>query len=190
MLKRLLVLAAALAAFFAFVPTSSAQGTDAPGGDLPEECVNLGTAEGTPTQLANCLAALENVPDECEFLLPVSTVASKATTKQLVEPTGNLLACLLAIAALGAPADDPGDEPDEPGGDNVQEPPREDLPVEDASGDIGDDGAFPEGGLDSGYGPTDSDAAGPPLAAGGAALLALLGVLATGLVMVRRRSGS
>ncbi len=188
MLKRLLVLVAALAALFVFAPTASAQGTDAPGGDLPEECVNLGTPTGTPTQLAQCLAALENVPDECEFLLPASTVQEKVTTQQVEEPTGNLLACLLAIAALG-PAD--GEEPEEPAEEPTQEAADEGYDIGAAGYDIGGyDGGIPEGGVASGFGPTGSDAAGAPLVARGAALLAVLGVLATGLLMMRRRRRS
>lgn len=54
----------------------------------------------------------------------------------------------------------------------------------------GDEGGVPEGGVDSGFGPTSSDAPGPSPVARGAALLALLGVLATGFLMMRRRAGS
>ena len=188
MLKRLLVLVAALAALLVLAPTASAQGTDAPGGDLPEECLNLGTPLGTPTQLAQCLAALENVPDACEFLLPVSTVQREVTPQQVEQPTGNLLTCLLAIAALGPADEEPEEpEPEEP----AEETADEGYDIGTAGYDIGGyDGAIPEGGVASGFGPTGSDAAGAPLAARGAALLAVLGVLATGLLIMRRRHGS
>ncbi len=77
----------------------------------------------------------------------------------------------------------------------TQRQPTSDLPVDDIGAEEGigaDEGDFPDGGVDSGYGPTGSDDdPGAPLAARGAALLALLGVLATGLVIMRRRrSGS
>jgi uncharacterized membrane protein len=56
--------------------------------------------------------------------------------------------------------------------------------------DVGYDEGVPKGGVPSGFGPTDSAAAGAPLVARGAALLAVLGVLGTGLLIVRRRHGS
>jgi len=59
-----------------------------------------------------------------------------------------------------------------------------------ATAEVEGTGAVPEGGVDSGFGPTGSDAPGPSPVARGAALLALLGVLGTGFLMMRRRAGS
>lgn len=175
MLKRLIIVAAALALVFVFVPTSSAGESG-----LPTNCLNV----DRPGELEECLDVLDApggdlVPSECrEFLtgggLPLPVLGD------FQNPTGELLDCLNAITGLG---DEGGQSYD--AGLGYDEGYGYDLGY-----DIGYDEGVPEGGVDSGFGPTGSDAAGAPLAARGAALLALVGVLATGLLIMRRRHGS
>ena len=169
MLKRLIVLTAALAMVFVFASTSSAQQ------GVPSEC---GEVINNPQELGACLDALdaaggEAVPSQCTTFLTNLPVLGDFTN-----PTGNLLACLTAITDL-LPDEDDGDQGygyDDYGYDYGY--------------DVGYDEAIPEGGVESGFGPKGSDAAGAPLAARGAALLALVGVIATGLLIMRRRHGS
>ena len=202
MLKRLLVLVAALAAFLVFVPTASAQ--------LPEECTGAGGADlaqcleelnepdGTgvpaecqgitsPARLAECLSELgtrQGLPAACDELVDEfgALDLTTLTPQQVEELTENLIACLTALVPPVTPPDD-GDQP----------APAADVGYGyDGYGyDIGGyDGGIPEGGVASGFGPTDPEAAGAPLVARGAALIAVLGVLATGLLMMRRRRRS
>lgn len=180
MLKRLLVLVAALAALFVFAPTASAQQT------VPEDCTGALT---NPTDLADCLRDLQaagglEVPDECTRFLTTPPVLGDFTGGTGGLPVASLLACLTAITDL-VPIPEPPEPEPEP------EPAADVGYGYDGYGyDIGYDDAIPDGGVASGFGPTDADAAGAPLVARGGALLAVLGVLATGLVMMRRRHGS
>ena len=180
MLKRLLVLVAALAALFVFAPTASAQQT------VPEDCRGAITS---PTELADCLRDLQatgglEVPEECTRFLTTPPTLPDFTGGTGGLPVASLLACLNAIADL-VPLPEPEPEPE-------PEPAAEVGYGYDAGYgyDIGYDTGVPEGGVASGFGPTDPDAAGAPLIARGGALLAVLGVLATGLLMMRRRHGS
>lgn len=179
MLKRLMVLVAALAALLVFAPTASAQGT-LPEGTLPEACTG---AIANPTELGACLDDLEatgglDVPSECTTI-----VGNLPGTIQ--DPTGQLLACLDAITALDGEEDNGGE-----GSAATTAGYGYDGYSYDVGYDIGYDDEIPDGGVASGFGPTGSDAAGAPLVARGAALLAVLGVLATGLLIMRRRHGS
>ncbi len=180
MLKRLLVLVAALAALFVFASSASAQQAT----QLPEDCRGALT---NPTDLADCLRDLQaagglEVPDECTRFLTTPPTLLDFTGGPGGNPVASLLLCLNAITGLG---DDDIGQPFEGGGEGY------DLGYGyDYGYDIGYDEGVPEGGVDSGFGPTGSDAAGAPLAARGAALLAVLGVLTTGLVIMRRRHGS
>jgi len=170
MLKRLIVLAAALAMVFVFASTSSAQQ------GVPSEC---GEVINNPTELGACLEALdaaggEAVPSQCTTFLTTLPLVGDFTGGTGGGPVPDLLACLTAITGL--------DEGDEGYG-------YDDYGY-DYGYDVGYDEAIPEGGVESGFGPKGSDAAGAPLAARGAALLALVGVLATGLLIMRRRHRS
>ncbi|HEV2771548.1 MAG TPA: hypothetical protein VGV57_01755 [Thermoleophilaceae bacterium] len=186
--KRLLVLVAVIAAFFVFAPTASAQESR-----LPDECTPDDFSRG------ECKAALQQLPldgtvgdllgeqgllpGSCRGILNLDP-AGTLTTEQLLR----LLQCLGDLANLGQDEGDVG-EPTAAGADT-------DYGYDGGYGydlgyDIGYDGGVPEGGVDSGFGPTTgSDAAGAPPLARGAALLALLGVLTTGLLIMRRRAGS
>lgn len=179
MLKRLIVLVAALAMVFVFVPTSSAQ----QGTQLPTDCaVDI----SNPTELQACLDALGEdgglgVPDECTRFIDETTGDLLDPDLDLVDPTVSLLACLTAITGL----DDPDiSEPFDAGYDEGYDEGY------DIGYDIGYDEGVPEGPVDSGFGPTGSDASGAPLVARGAALVALVGVLGTGLLIMRRRHAS
>ena len=188
MLKRLLVLAAALAALFVFAPTASAQQDPrlpnewTPGDFSREECraelQQLLPLDGT---VGDLLGQQGLLPRSCQGILSLD-LAEQLTAGQLL----SLLQCLTDLANLGQDEGDVG-EPTAAGYDT-------DYGYDGYGYDLGDlgyDGGVPEGGVDSGFGPTTgSDAAGAPLVARGAALLALLGVLTTGLLIMRRRAGS
>jgi hypothetical protein len=168
MLKRLIVLAAALAMVFAFVSTSSAGESAPTPPTVPSACEGL-TSTSPTTDLAACvtaLADLEGLPAECQNL----------TAVQITE----ILACVADLTP--ALTDPPAEDPDEEGGGGYG--------AYDDAYDTGYDEGVPEGGVASGIGPTGSDAAGAPLVARGAALLAVLAALATGLLIMRRRQGS
>ena len=202
MLKRLLVLVAALAALLVFVPTASAQlpdeclgaGADLAecleelnepdGGGVPAQCRDLGTV----ADLNQCLAALRGrggLPEACDELLTdfpgdVPAAIPPADVNDLI---ADLLACLTGLVPVVTPPDEEEEEPAEAADRGYG--------YDGYGYDIGGyDGGVPEGGVASGFGPTGSDAAGAPLVARGAALLAVLGVLATGLLMMRRRRRS
>lgn len=195
MLTRLLVLTAVIAAFFVFVPTSSAQTTPT----LPTECLNITDPDAVTQECLDALAGLTGgggggtLPQECQGILGViggdnggggTSLLDQLTATQLLQ----LVGCLTALTGGG----DDEEEEDEVGEGDLEE--TGDVGVAGYGGDLGygeDVGDFPENGVDSGFGPTGSDEPGAPLAARGAALLVLLGVLATGLVVMRRRrSGS
>jgi len=230
MLTRLLVLTAVIAAFFVFVPTSSAQTTT----QTPTECVDVTDTTDDPVLLRDCVDALLEVtgggggststlPEECQEIIGEGTGGDTGGTGGNTGGTGGdstdgstggggltgslldtlsagqllqLVGCLNALAGLDDGEDDEQqDAVNEDGGGTGDNGGLGEGDVgfgEQGFGDEGggDDGDFPEGGIESGYGPTGSDEAGAPLAARGVALLALLGVLATGLVVMRRRSGS
>ena len=190
MLKRLLVLVAALAAFFVFAPTASAQ--DPP--ELPDRCegrnfspdeckAELQQLLPLPVTVGDLLGQQGLLPRSCRGILNLN-LDDPLTGRQLFD----LLACLGDLANLGQDEGDIG-EPTAAGYDT-------DYGYDGYGYDLGYDGlgydgGVPEGGVDSGFGPTTgSDAAGAPPVARGAALLALLGVLTTGLLIMRRRAGS
>ena len=183
--KRLLVLAAVIAAFFVFAPTSSAQAplplpTECAGGTLTPQCQEaleqlLRPLDGT---VGDLLEGQGLLPRACREVLDLN-LDDPLTGRQLFD----LLQCITALTNLGQDEGDVG-QPYDAGYDT-------DYGYDGYGYDLGYDGGVPEGGVDSGFGPTTgSDAAGAPLVARGAALLALLGVLTTGLLIMRRRAGS
>ncbi len=186
MLKRLLVLVAVLAALFVFAPTASAQGLPLPtqcvGGTLTPECERALERLLDGGTVGDVLGNQGVLPPSCRGVLGLD-VDDTLSTRQLLR----LLNCLTALTNLA------GDEPEDFGVDEPAAGYAADYGYDlgyDIGYDIGYDEGVPEGGVDSGFGPTGSDDPGAPLAARGAALLAILGVLATGFLVMRRRHGS
>ncbi|MDQ4025215.1 MAG: hypothetical protein M3217_06970 [Actinomycetota bacterium] len=182
MLKRLLVLVAVLAALFVFAPTASAQGLPLPtqcvGGTLTPECERALERLLDGGTVGDVLGNQGVLPPSCRGVLDLDPNDPLSTRQAL-----RLLNCLTALTNLAE------DRPEDFGIDEPAAGYAADYGY-DLGYDIGYDEGIPEGGVDSGFGPTGSDDPGAPLAARGAALLVLLGVLGSGFLVMRRRHGS